>query len=196
MAQSMAWFELPFLQKSTRLVEPGQFARFFEEQHLAVFRYVMVLCGGNQAEAEDITASAFFRAWEKRTQFNGSPSAALGWVIAIARNLLIDQRRAEASRGLPIGLDDELPTGETTIEEVLMAEEQLDQALAALGHLPFHQREAFVLRYVLGWRVKDIAAQLGLAENTVSTNLRRALAKIQRQLAQPEMSPENTEEMG
>jgi DNA-directed RNA polymerase specialized sigma24 family protein len=35
-----------------------------------------------------------------------------------------------------------------------------------------------VLRYVLDWRVKRVAQHMGLAENTVSVTLRRALARL------------------
>ena len=46
--------------------------------------------------------------------------------------------------------------------------------------LPEQHREMIVLRYMLGWRVKDIAKQLDINENTVSVNLRRILARIRR----------------
>ncbi len=149
---------------------------------MSVYRYVMVLCAGNQAEAEDITAEAFFRAWEKRSQFSGSSSAALGWVITIARNLLIDQRRSERRHPTEINLEEGVTDLSVSIESILIDSEQLQQVLDALHSLPFAQRNIFTLRYVLGWRVKTIAAHLGLAENTVSVDLRRALAKIQRQI--------------
>lgn len=158
------------------------FARFYERSHLSVYRYVMVLCAGNQAEAEDITAEAFFRAWEKRGQFSGSESAALGWVITIARNLLIDQRRSESARPSETGLAEDLTDSSVSIEAMLVDSEQIQQVLDALQSLPFAQRDVFTLRYVLGWRVQAIAEHLGKAENTVSVNLRRAVAKLQAQL--------------
>jgi RNA polymerase sigma-70 factor (ECF subfamily) len=178
----MTLFQLPSLKKPCPIQRPEDFARFYEQAHLSVFRYGMVLCAGNQAEAEDITAEAFFRAWEKRQQFTGSSSAALGWVITIARNILIDQRRSESAHPIENQLDEVLSDHATNIEAILIDDEQLQQVLDALQSLPFAQRNIFTLRYVLDWRVKSIAAHLGLAENTVSVDLRRALAKIQKQL--------------
>ncbi len=166
------------------------FSRFYETAHLSVFRYAMVLCAGDQAEAEDITAEAFLRAWDKRRQFTGSASAALGWVITIARNLLIDRRRAENTRPANTALDEALPGPEANIEAILVQEDQLQQVLSAVAGLPFLQRDIFTLRHVLGWRVQDIAAHLGLAENTVSANLRRVLEKLKTQLIPPEMTVE------
>jgi RNA polymerase sigma-70 factor (ECF subfamily) len=171
------------------LHQATEFARFYETAHLSVFRYVMVLCAGDQPEAEDITAEAFFRAWEKRLQFSGSPSAALGWVITIARNILIDRRRAENAHPGETALDEALAGGESSVESILIDEDQLQQVLAAVSGLPLPQRDIFTLRYVLGWRVNAIAAHLGLAENTVSASLRRALAKLQDQLVPQDLAP-------
>ncbi len=171
------------------LLSAEDFARFYETAHLSVFRYIMVLCAGNQSEAEDITAEAIFRAWEKRQQFSGSAQAALGWVITIARHILIDRRRAEAARPAETELDEALAGCEESIESILIDEDQLQDALAAIARLPDPQRDIFTLRHVLGWRVQAIAAALGLAENTVSVCLRRAVAKIQAQLVLPGGSP-------
>ncbi len=176
------------------LLSAKDFARFYESTHLSVFRYVMVLCAGNQSEAEDITAEAFFKAWEKRQQFSGSASAALGWVITIARNVLIDRRRSDSAHPAETEIDEELSGDETSLEAILVEAEQLDQVLAAIAGLPFPQRDIVTLRHVLGWRVQAIAAHLSLAENTVSVYLRRALAKLQAQLVLPGSCPARGQE--
>ena len=82
-------------------------------------------------------------------------------------------------------LEEDLADDGGDIEEALANTQQVEQILAALPQLSFRQRDIFSLRYVLGWRVKAIADHLGLAENTVSVDLRRALRKIQAQLVQP-----------
>lgn len=173
-------------KKPPSLEKAEDFSGFFEQTHPSVFRYAMVLCAGNQTEAEDITSEAFFRAWEKRSQFAGSPSAALGWVITIARNLLIDQRRSENVRPDEIDLAEDVADEGAGIEAILVDNEQMQQVLDALQSLPFAQRNMFTLRYVLGWRVQVIADHLGSSENTVSVNLRRATAKLQTRLAPPD----------
>ena len=181
--------------KQFSLQAAEDFARFYDTAHLSLFRYVMVLCAGNQAEAEDITAEAFIRAWEKRQQFSGSAPAALGWVITIARNLLIDRRRSEGTHPVEAALDETLAdaaVGQSSIEAILIHDDQLQQALAAIQGLTLPQREIITLRFVLGWRVKAIASHLGLAENTVSVDLRRALAKLQAQLAPQEITARRT----
>jgi RNA polymerase sigma-70 factor (ECF subfamily) len=180
--------QFSFSKKHTVLSQPEDFAHFFEEAHLSVFRYVMVLCAGDQAWAEDVTAEAFLRAWEKRDQFQGSPAAALGWVITIARNLLIDQQRSAAAHPLQMLNDDEASASPGGVEELLVDAERVEDVLAAFQALPFAQRNLMTLRYVLNWPVKEIAAHLGLAENTVSVDLRRARAKVQAQLTVQELA--------
>jgi RNA polymerase sigma factor (sigma-70 family) len=48
-----------------------------------------------------------------------------------------------------------------------------------LNKLPIQHKEILVLRYILGWRVKDIAAHLQMSENNVSATIRRKLKKLQ-----------------
>jgi RNA polymerase sigma-70 factor, ECF subfamily len=188
----MTIFQSSFFQNKVSLVRMDNFARFYQQTHLNVFRYAMVLCAGSQAEAEDITAEAFLHAWEKRQQFSGSASAALGWVITIARNLLIDRRRGENAHPADMLLDEALPDNRAGIEALLIDAEQLQEVLDALAQLSFRQRDIFTLRYIVGWRVKNIAVHLDLAENTVSVELRRARIKLQEQLARPDANPERT----
>lgn len=162
------------------------FSRFYESAHLNVFRYMMVLCSGDQTEAEDITADAFLRAWDGREKFLGSEAEAVRWVIAIARNALIDRRRSETRAPLDTEwndtFEDTIPGDDTKLEDILIHEEQLQFALEAIHQLPFRQRDALTLRYLMGWRVQEIAAHLNLPENTISVDLRRALKKTQEQL--------------
>ncbi len=183
----MGIFQRALPEQQISLKQPESFAKFYEQTHLSVFRYVMVLCAGNQTEAEDITADAFFRAWEKRATFSGTSSAALGWVITIARNCLIDDRRRANLHPVESTIAEDLTDPLDSVEDLLVDSEQFQQVLEAIQTLPFTQANILTLRYGLGWQVKTIAAHLGLAENTVSVALRRALAKLQKKLAAAEL---------
>ncbi len=178
----MRFFQSSAGQTKFPITQPDAFTRFYEQAHLSVFRYVMVLCAGNQPEAEDITADAFFRAWQKREQFSGSQSAALGWVITIARNLLIDRKRAEGKHEEDTAIEEDISDQRSGVEDLLVDREHLQLVLDAIHQLPFPQSDILTLRFVLGWQVKAIAEHFGLAENTVSTHLRRAIIRVQRKL--------------
>ena len=47
-----------------------------------------------------------------------------------------------------------------------------------LDSLPDDTREMLVLRYMLSWQVKQIAAHLDMKENNVSVRIRRALSRL------------------
>ena len=50
--------------------------------------------------------------------------------------------------------------------------------LLLLDELPAETREILVLRYMLEWRVQEIARHLGITENSISVMIHRALARL------------------
>ncbi len=163
------------------LVESAAFALFYEQTHATVFRYVYMLHGGPQADAEDSTAEAFTRAWNHRHRFTGSQEAALGWVITIARRIVLDQHRRQRSFWkLGTALKSEPAPGP---EQQILLRERQQVALTMLAQLSLAQRDLVIMRYFLGWRVQEIARQLGLSDGAVSVRLHRALRALQVQQA-------------
>jgi RNA polymerase sigma-70 factor, ECF subfamily len=169
------------------LQDSQSFEHLFTRSHLLVFRYIYGLYGGPVEEIEDLTAETFLKAWKARRRFHGDESAALGWLLKIARNLVIDQVRKDKVRfPLQQTLDDEnpgeweerLPTLEPGPEEQTFIQEQTALLVETLRTLPVEQRELVVLRYILEWPVKSIADHLGILENTASVNIRRVLQRL------------------
>lgn len=156
------------------------FRQLFDATHLLVFRYVYGLLGGPRQEAEDITADIFFRAWYARDQFEGDQQDAVRWLLTIARNAVIDRLRAQRHNPEVAWLADvEFATPDLGPEEQLIERERWQELQSLVQSLNDQQREMLVLRYVLGWQVRQIAAHLGMAENTVSVNLRRIIQRLQ-----------------
>jgi DNA-directed RNA polymerase specialized sigma24 family protein len=67
-----------FYNRSSPIASPEKFRALYEQNRLPVFRYVYGLTGGSQADAEDLTAEAFLRAWKARHRFEGDMDSALG----------------------------------------------------------------------------------------------------------------------
>jgi RNA polymerase sigma-70 factor, ECF subfamily len=166
---------------SAPLASAEAFSHFFEATHPSVFRYIYGLHGGPAAEVEDLTAETFLRAWNARHRFAGDADAALGWVITIARRLVIDSSRRNSVRRHESLEDTEIATTAADPHGEVVQRERVERLAVLLGHLPEEQREMLVLRYILGWRVSRIAEQLGLKENTVSVTIRRVLQRLRRQ---------------
>src|SRR5512147_1960317 len=71
----------------------ANFRALYEHNRLSVFRYIYGLTGGPQDAVEDLTAETFLRAWKARHRFEGDLESAIGWLIRIAKRLVIDDYR-------------------------------------------------------------------------------------------------------
>jgi len=162
------------------LADPTAFARFYQQTHAVVFRYAYMLHGGPHSEVEDCAADAFARAWTHRHRFAGNDDAALGWILTIARRIVIDRHRRQKSVRTT---RDQPPAGPSTPEQLVLVREREQLALDLLSHVSLAQREQLILRYFLGWRVQDIATHLGMSAGAVSVSLHRALRTLQSQHA-------------
>jgi RNA polymerase sigma-70 factor (ECF subfamily) len=157
------------------------FTRLYEETHLIIFRYVYGLSGGPLQEAEDLTAETYARAWKTRQRLPSDKNPALGWLLRIARNLAIDLSRRRKARDMDENTPVELLVDPSLLPEMnVITREQIRILWQMLDTLGEEVREMLVLRYLLGWQVRQIAVHLGLNENTVTVTIRRALKSLQR----------------
>jgi RNA polymerase sigma-70 factor (ECF subfamily) len=151
----------------------------YERNRVSVFRYIYSLMGGPADDAEDLTAETFIRAWKARHAFNRDFDSAIGWLIGIAKRLVIDDHRRKTVRKTE-SLHSEIKAESTTEDEILVIQ-QKQELLHLLRELPADEREILVLRYMLGWKVNQIAAHMGLSENHVSVIIHRTLADLREQ---------------
>ena len=167
-----------YRQRKSPITSPAQFRDVYERNRLSVFRYIYALTGGSQADAEDLSAETFLRAWKARAQFEGDLDSVTGWLIRIAKRLVIDdyRRTVRATRNLPADL--QIPF---TPEQAAIHDEQQKLIISLVADLPDEQREIIVLRYLLGWRVNDIARYLGSTENKISVSIHRTLTRLREQ---------------
>lgn len=172
---------LRWWKRSPPLATADAFEALYAQTHVRVFRYVRGLHNGSPDQAEDLVAETFVRAWQARHRFRGNDDAALGWLLQIARRLVIDAHRRQQHRDhAPASALDDLPTAERLPDEHVLDRDQLRVLHGQLARLRDDQREMLVLRYLVGWQVKDIAAYLGTTDNNVSVQIRRILARLRR----------------
>lgn len=157
------------------------FAHLYEETHLVIFRYVYGLSGGPLQEVEDLTAETYERAWRTRQRFQGDEQAALGWLLRIARNLAIDLFRRRKVHGGYEDLQIDLLVDSSILPEMnVVIREQMEILWRLLGRLPEEVREMIVLRYMLGWKIRQVGIYLHMNENSVSVTIGRALKGLRR----------------
>ncbi|HEX5809664.1 MAG TPA: sigma-70 family RNA polymerase sigma factor [Anaerolineales bacterium] len=168
----------PFRRNSdSPIASPADFRDLYERNRLPVFRYIYGLTSGPQDHAEDLTAETFLRAWKARHRFVGDTASATGWLIRVAKRLVIDayRRTSQATRDLPAVPES---YGESNPEQDAIADEQKRFLSTLLRGLPEEQREILTLRYLLGWRVTDIAQHMGASENHISVTIHRTLSRL------------------
>lgn len=162
---------------------PSAFSRVYEAkaQELLVF----ILRRTFDVEvARDLTAETFAQALEHRRRFRGQTDAeAAAWLYGIARHQLaryarngVIQRKAVKRLGIemPVVSEDD---HQRIIELAGLAD--LRKTVAdAFATLPPEQREAVQLRVIDEHTYTDVAATLGVSEQTARARVSRALRRI------------------
>lgn len=120
--------------------------------------------------AADLTQDTFVKATRSLPGWSGG--TAEGWLLAIARSVLLDHvRRHEITTvALPddAALDPLLPRTSGLLDAVAVAD--------ALNRLPTKQAKLLRLAYLDGFRPTEIAAMAGASEGNVRMALMRARA--------------------
>ena len=167
------------------LLDPESFSLLYDRTHTTIFRFIFGNHGGPIEEVEDLTADTYFRAWKARHRFAGDERDALCWLFTIARHLLIDAPRHKKSSSVEpmIRLDESnfetfVDHNQATPEEQAVFQDQFNHLWHTLHLLPQDKREILVLRYMIGWKVKDIADFMHKEENTISVTIKRSLEQI------------------
>jgi RNA polymerase sigma factor (sigma-70 family) len=139
------------------------------------------------ADAEDLTQRTFTRALGGWDRFDPERAPARVWLLAIARNLLIDHYRADGSarrRAIEEVPESELPT--VLPEPDLGIEPELAAALAELAP---REREVLALRFGGDLRGPEIAELTGFSLANVQQILSRSLRRLRDRLEDGELSP-------
>jgi RNA polymerase sigma-70 factor (ECF subfamily) len=165
------------------------FAELFGVYRGLVFSVALRL-SGRWADAEDLTAEAFLRAYRALCDYDQDRIAALqprAWLMTILMNLWRNGLRTAARRPPPALLDeppDTVDTGEG-VEDTAIRHETGGELAGLLGLLTQDQRAAVVLRHVIDLPVAEIATVLGLPEGTVKSHISRGLRRL-RMLTDPQ----------
>jgi RNA polymerase sigma-70 factor (ECF subfamily) len=134
---------------------------------------------GVSADAEDLTARTFEKAWRARHRYRRDLAAFSTWLLSIARNVAADHVRArrplvtleEASSVAAVG----------TPEDQAVRNSDGERLAALLQQLPEREREFLAMKYGAGMTNRTIAAATGLSESNVGTIVHRAVQKLREQ---------------
>jgi RNA polymerase sigma factor (sigma-70 family) len=155
----------------------ASFNRAFEDHIGDVYAFLAYRLA-SRADAEDLTQATFERAYRAWGRYDERRASIRTWLLAIARNALIDHYRSAASRNeRPLEEDpgvaapaDEIDTG---------IEPELAVALASLDE---RERELIALRFGGDLSGPEIAEILGLSLANVQQIMSRALRRLRAEL--------------
>jgi RNA polymerase sigma factor (sigma-70 family) len=130
----------------------------------------------NNDEVSDIRQDVYERVCE--AAYRQIPDNAKQFVFRTARNLLID--RVRRVNVVPIEAVADLDALDVAMDapepdRTAIARDELRRLQAALDRLPARAREAFVLGRIEGLSGQQIAERMGIAKNTVSIHLDKAI---------------------
>lgn len=133
----------------------------------------------DEARAKDVTQEVFISAWKGRHRYEPAKGSLAGWLIAIAKNRVIDNVRAEQRHSERRADNDpaDVPV-EADVERIgdrLMIAE-------ALRCLSDRARQVVAMHYFDDLTLRQIAERTSQPLGTVKSDLRRGLQHIRHQM--------------
>ena len=128
-------------------------------------RFLLALCGGDAALADDIAQDALVRAYVASGSFLGLSKFST-WLFRIAYNCYIDQCRKAKPEKAPVENALNLPA-----EDASDASFRYQQLYQALERLSDKEKAAISLFYFDDLSIKEIASILGIPQGTVKYHL-------------------------
>ena len=155
------------------------FDRLYRSSRDDVYAYVASLLHDGPA-AEEVTATAFERAYRKRRRFDPRRGEPRAWLFGIARNAALDELRRR-SRQAELSVEPADLDG-AAVEAGAECSERRLALKAALAHLEPRDRELIALKFFAGLDNAEIASVLDITESNAGTRLHRAVTKLREAL--------------
>lgn len=158
----------------TTAAEDQFITTLYAEHARGLTRFVTDLVAGDRSAADDVVQETFIRAWRHRAVLQQSPMPLRGWLLTVARRIVINnwrssQRRPElVTSTVPDIPDIDATNSVDTRQLVRFALQQLS---------PLHQ-QVLIERYVHGSTVDEAASRLGVPPGTIKSRLHYALIAL------------------
>jgi len=161
------------------LQNPSCFENIYEEYFRRIYNFVFCRLL-HKEQTEDVVSQIFMKVLEKTQSYDERKGTFNTWIFTIARNTLNDFYRL---RKVTVSLDDGCFTElSVDFEEQsrLIADEELRDLYWALTALDARTRTVITLKYFGEFTNREISAQTGINESTVSTLCLRGIGKLQK----------------
>jgi RNA polymerase sigma-70 factor (ECF subfamily) len=179
----------PMTMATAQEIAAQEFSRVVTTHRPQIFRFLLSSTRDVDL-AETLTQECFLKAHRNWAGFRGE-SSAMTWLMRIAINVQKDHWRNRRlqfwrlTRTNSVDVDeasDWLPSGESSPEQRLLAQEKVGHVWRAVERLSARQKTVFLLRYVEEMEIQEIARATGLSDGTVKAHLSRALGRVRAEM--------------
>lgn len=132
----------------------------------------------DRSEAEDLLQDAYVRIWQRAGAFRPGQGSAMGWLVALTRNICIDRLRKRELPVAPMEMAEDIFDPNPNPETELQQSEARAQIDACLEELDDQRADAVRSAYLEGWSYQELADRFGKPLNTMRTWLRRSLMRL------------------
>ncbi|NUT93121.1 MAG: sigma-70 family RNA polymerase sigma factor [Saccharothrix sp.] len=145
----------------------------------ALFAHVLGLTNHDRQWTEDVVQETLIRAWQNAETLVRDPRMLRGWLLTVARRIVIDGWRTRQARPREV---------ELTSTDTVPAEDETEQRLSimvitdVIGRLGEEHRAAIYETYVRGRTIREAAHVLGIPEGTVKSRVYNAMKILRRAL--------------
>jgi RNA polymerase sigma-70 factor, ECF subfamily len=157
-------------------MDEATFCAVCQEHVPGLLGYVTRLTFGDRQAAEDVVQETLLRAWQHPEALSPERTSIRPWLFAVARNLVIDRRRAKSKRPTEVS-DAALASTPTAIDDLDAALTSWTVQHALAGLSPDH-RSVLVEVYYRGRSVAEAATALGVPPGTVKSRTYYALRAL------------------
>lgn len=137
---------------------------------------------GDRSLAEDVVQETLVQAWRNREIVVNGKGSVRGWLLTVARNVIIDQARAKAARPVEAADVSHRPPVARDHADVIVDSVVVTDALERLAR---EHRDVLVHVYINGATLKQTAEMLGVPLGTVKSRLHYGQRALRAAFADP-----------
>jgi RNA polymerase sigma-70 factor (ECF subfamily) len=160
------------------------FSFLYERNVTRIYNYIFYRIG-SEADAEDLTARVFFRAFGHINTYveKGVPFSA--WLYRIAHNLIANYHR-DTHRRKEVPREDqvELPHHGDHPEVALVKSQEVELLLKGIRRLSSDRQQLLVLKFVENLSNAEVAEIMGKSEGAIKSLYHRALISLRFEMDQ------------
>jgi len=154
------------------------FSFLYERNVTRIYNYIYYRIG-SEADAEDLTARVFYRAFGHINTYveKGVPFSA--WLYRIAHNLIANYHRdSHRRREVPLEDQPEMPHQADHPESALVKSQEVELLLTGIRRLTADRQQLLILKFVEDYSNAEIAEIMGKSEGAIKSLYHRALIAL------------------